>query len=189
TVNAWLWFLTRTSDCRIFQEKTVPEIIKEVFADHRMAMFEDGLTASYAKREYCVQYRETDFAFVSRLMEEEGIYYYFEHSDGKHILKLVDSDAGYKKLENNESIAFYPPGRARHGDEEYIQTFRQAQCIQPGNVALHSFDFEKPKSDLGVKAKTVQQHDHAEYEIFDYAGDYVQADHGDRYVRLRVDEL
>jgi len=188
TVRAWLWFLTRTTDCRIFQEKTVPEIIKEVFADHKMAVFEDGLTATYSQREYCVQYRETDFAFVSRLMEEEGIFYYFEHSDGKHTLKLVDSDSGYKKLEK-ASIAYYPPGRALHGDEEYIQTFRQDQRIQPGTVALHSFDCFKPKADLGVKAKNVQQHEHADYEIFDYAGDYIRADHGDHYVRLRVDEL
>jgi len=189
TVRAWLWFLTRTTDCRIFQEKTVPEIIKEVFADHKMAVFEDGLTATYSQREYCVQYRETDFAFVSRLMEEEGIYYYFEHSDGKHTLKLVDSDSGYKKLESKASIAYYPPGRALHGDDEYIQAFRQDQRIQPGTVALHSFDCFKPKADLGVKAKNVQQHEHADYEIFDYAGDYIQADHGDHYVRLRVDEL
>ena len=188
TVCAWLWFLTRTADCRIFQEKTVPEILKEVFADHKMAVFEDGLTATYSQREYCVQYRETDFAFDSRLMEEEGIFYYFEHSDGKHTLKLVDSDSGYKKLEK-ASIAYYPPGRALHGDEEYIQAFRQDQRIQPGTVALHSFDCFKPKADLGVKAKNVQQHEHADYEVFDYAGDYIQADHGDHYVRLRVDEL
>ena len=188
TVCAWLWFLTRTADCRIFQEKTVPEILKEVFADHKMAVFEDGLTATYSQREYCVQYRESDFAFVSRLMEEEGIFYYFEHSDGKHTLKLVDSDSGYKKLEK-ASIAYYPPGRPLHGGEEYIQAFRQDQRIQPGTVAMRSFDFVKPKADLGVKAKNVQQHEHADYEIFDYAGDYIRADHGDHYVRLRVDEL
>ena len=105
TVNAWLWFLTRTADCKIFQEKTAPEIIKEVFGDHKMAIFEDALSGSYAKREYTVQYRETDFAFVSRIMEEEGIFYYFEHKDGKHTLKLVDGESGYKKLENKASIA------------------------------------------------------------------------------------
>jgi len=189
TVRAWLWFLTRTADCRIFQEKTVPDIIKEVFADHSMAVFEDGLTATYAQREYCVQYRETDFAFVSRLMEEEGIYYYFEHSDGKHTLKLVDSDSGHKKLEGKASIAYHLPGRALHGDEEYIQVFRQDQRIQPGTVAMRSFDFVKPKADLGVKANNVQQHASADYEIYDYAGDYVQADNGDHYARVRVDEL
>ena len=116
TVSAWLWFLTRTADCKIFQEKAAPEIIKEVFGDHKMAIFEDALSGSYAKREYTVQYRETDFAFISRIMEEEGIYYYFEHKDGKHTLKLVDSESGHKKLENKASIAYYPPGRALHGE-------------------------------------------------------------------------
>jgi type VI secretion system secreted protein VgrG len=189
TVRSWLWFLTRTSDCRIFQDKTAPDIIKEVFQDHSMAVFDDGLTGTYAKREYCVQYRETDFNFVSRLMEEEGIYYYFEHSDGKHTLKLVDSDSGHKKLEGKSSIAYHLPGRSLHGDEEFIQLFRQDQRIQPGNVAMRSFDFAKPKADLGVKSKNVEQHESADYEIYDYEGDYVETDSGDHYARVRIDEL
>ncbi|PYM69436.1 MAG: type VI secretion system tip protein VgrG, partial [Candidatus Rokuibacteriota bacterium] len=189
TVSAWLWFLTRTADCKIFQEKTAPEIIKEVFGDHSMAIFEDALTATYVKRDYCVQYRETDFAFVSRIMEEEGIYYYFEHKDGKHTLKLVDSESGHKKLENKASIAYYPPGRAIHGDEEHIQSFRQVQRIEPGTVATRSFDFTKPKADLGVKAQNVQQHQSADYEIYDYQGDYVLADNGEHFAKVRVDEF
>ena len=189
TVRSWLWFLTRTTDCRIFQEKTVPDIIKEVFQDHSMAVFDDGLTGTYAQREYCVQYRETDFNFVSRLMEEEGIYYYFEHSDGKHTLKLVDSDSGHKKLEGKSSIAYHLPGRSLHGDEEFIQLFRQQLRIQPGNVAMRSFDHTKPKADLGVKAKNVEQHESADYEIYDFEGDYVQTDNGDHFARVRIDEL
>jgi type VI secretion system secreted protein VgrG len=189
TVHSWLWFLTRTADCKIFQEKTVPDIIKEVFGDHKMAVFEDGLTASYQPREYCVQYRETDFAFVSRLMEEEGIYYYFEHSDGKHTLKMVDSDSGHKKLEGKSSIAYHLPGRTLHGDEEYIQAFRQGQCVQPGVVATRSYDFGKPKADLGVKAQNVQQCANADYEVYDYAGDYIQTDNGDHLARVRIEEL
>jgi type VI secretion system secreted protein VgrG len=74
-VVPWLWFLTRTADCRIFQELSVPEIVEKVFADHAsIASYELKLSGSYRKRDYCVQYRETDFNFVSRLMEEEGIY-------------------------------------------------------------------------------------------------------------------
>jgi len=188
TVNAWLWFLTRTADCKIFQEKTAPEIIKEVFGDHKMAIFEDALSGSYAKREYTVQYRETDFSFVSRIMEEEGIFYYFEHKDGKHTLKLVDGESGYKKLENKASIAYYPPGRALHGNEEYIQSFRQAQRIEPGTVATRSFDFANPKADLEVKAKNVEQHQSADYEIFDFQGDYIKTDNGEHLAQVRVDE-
>jgi type VI secretion system secreted protein VgrG len=188
TVNAWLWFLTRTADCKIFQEKTAPEIIKEVFGDHKMAIFEDALSGSYAKREYTVQYRETDFAFVSRIMEEEGIFYYFEHKDGKHTLKLVDGESGYKKLENKASIAYYPPGRALHGNEEYIQSFRQAQRIEPGTVATRSFDFANPKADLGVKAQNIQPVQSADYEVFDFQGDYIKTDNGEHLAQVRVDE-
>jgi type VI secretion system secreted protein VgrG len=122
-------------------------------------------------------------------MEEEGIYYYFEHADGKHTMKLVDSDSAHQKLEGRETIAFHPPGRALRGDEGYIQIFRQAQRIQPGLVATRSYDFVKPKADLGVKAQIVEKHDVADYEIYDYAGDYVQTDNGDHLARVRIDEL
>src|SRR4029453_18016542 len=81
-VRPWLWFLTRTTDCRIFQEMTVPDIVKKVFADHPTADFAFELTGTYKKWTYCVQYRETDFNFVSRLLEQEGIYYYVRHTDG-----------------------------------------------------------------------------------------------------------
>ena len=188
-VRSWLWFATRTADCRIFQEKTVPDIIKEVFADHPVAVFEDGLTGKYAKRTYCVQYRETDFNFVSRLMEEEGIYYYFDHQDGRHVLKLVDSDSGHKALEHKATIAYYPPGKEIRADEEYIHAWTFDQNIQPGNLTLTDYDFTKPKADLTVKAKLVEKHERADYEIFDYPGEYVKTDDGEHYARARVDEL
>jgi type VI secretion system secreted protein VgrG len=189
TVRSWLWFLTRTADCRIFQETTVPDIIKEVFADHPVAMFEDHLTGTYSKREYCVQYRETDFNFVSRLMEEEGIYYYLDHGDGRHVLKLVDSYSGHKRLESAATIPYYPPHSQSRADEEYIHAWTFAQTIQPGAVALDDYDFTRPKADLTVKAKLLEPHEHADYEVFDYPGEYVQTDDGDHYARARVDEL
>ncbi|WP_038825311.1 type VI secretion system tip protein VgrG, partial [Pseudomonas aeruginosa] len=84
----WLWLLTRTSDCRIFQNQKVPDIIKQVFRDLGFSDFEDALSRSYREWEYCVQYRETSFDFVSRLMEQEGIYYWFRHEQKRHILVL-----------------------------------------------------------------------------------------------------
>src|SRR5262249_19960074 len=188
-VRSWLWFATRTADCRIFQEKAVPDIIKEVFADHPIAMFEDGLTGKYSKRTYCVQYRETDFNFVSRLMEEEGIYYYFDHQDGRHVLKLVDSAAAHKALEHKATIAYYPPGKEIRANEEFVHACTFVQKITPGNVAHTDFDFTKPKADLTAKAKLIEKHERADYEIFDYPGEYFQADDGEHYARARVDEL
>src|ERR1019366_4645456 len=89
-VVPWLWLLTRTSDCRIYQQKSIPDIIKSIFRDHGTSDFEDSLAGSYTPRDYCVQYMETDFDFVSRLMEEEGIYYYFRHEQDKEPLVLCD---------------------------------------------------------------------------------------------------
>jgi type VI secretion system secreted protein VgrG len=189
TVRPWLWFLTRTADCRIFQDKTVPEIVKEVFADHSVAAFEEKLAGTYAKREYCVQYRETDFDFVSRLMEEEGIYYYFDHQDGQHVLKLVDSYSGHKALEQKATIAYYPPGKQIRADEEFIHAWTFDQSIQPGVVALDDYDSIKPKADLAAKAKLVEKHEHADYEVFDWPGEYRETGDGEYLVRARIEEL
>ena len=98
TLRPWFWFLTRTADCRIFQKKKVPDIIKEVFRDHGFSDFEDTLSGSYREWENCVQYRETDFNFLSRLMEQEGIYYYFKHENGKHMLVLSDSISAHEAV-------------------------------------------------------------------------------------------
>src|SRR5258706_4747535 len=95
TVSPWLWFLTRTADCRIFQDLSVPDIVKKVFEDHGVANFEFNLFRRYRKWVYCVQYRESDYNFVARLMEHEGIYWYFEHGDGRHKLVLVDSQSAH----------------------------------------------------------------------------------------------
>ena len=90
-VVPWLWFLTRYSDCRIFQKMTVPDILKKVFDGRGYSDYKVQLTNTYEAVEYCVQYRETDFNFVSRLMEHNGIFYYFEHEDGQHTLVLSQS--------------------------------------------------------------------------------------------------
>jgi type VI secretion system secreted protein VgrG len=192
TVHPWLWFLTRTTDCRIFEDKTVREIIVDVFQDdrhHGFPDYDDQCTSKYATREYCVQYRETDFDFVSRLMEEEGIYYYFDHCDGRHILKLVDSDSGHKPLEHKATIPFHPPGYQARVDEEYIHAWSFDQSIQPGLVELKDYDFTNPKADLTVKNKKSEKHEHAEYEIFDWPGEYHETSDGEHLVSARVDEL
>src|SRR5437879_4544437 len=118
TIVPWLWFLTRTADCRIFHsgmssppdEMTVPGIIKKVFKDHGFDDFTPALTASYRKMDHCVQYRETDFNFVSRLMEQGGIYYFFEHVDDggviKHKLKLADAMSAHSEYPEYGTIKY-----------------------------------------------------------------------------------
>ncbi len=188
-VRPWLWFLTRTTDCRIFQEMSVPDIVKKVFSDHGIANFESKLFRSYTPWNYCVQYRESDFSFVARLLEHEGIYWYFEHTDGAHKLVLVDSQSahdaasGYETLRYIEDAAHAPP------DQEYISNWVFSEGVKTGKSVLTSYDFERPSTPLQVETAHIRSHELADYERFDFQGDYVQKADGSQWVENRMDEL
>ncbi len=189
TMVPWLWFLTRTSDCRIFQEMTVPDIIKEVFKGHGYTDYEEKITAAnYRKWDFCVQYRETDFNFVSRLMEQEGIYYYFTHENGKHNLILADSPGGHEPSAGYEEIKYQPPDDALNNDEDISHWTVETQ-IQPGSYALNDFSFENTTSDLNTRSIITREHALAEFEIFDYPGEYTKRGDGDHYSKTRIEEL
>ena len=186
-VVPWLWFLTRASDCRIFQEMTAIEIIKLVFRDHGVTDFRESVTAEYRTWEYSVQYRETAFDFVSRLMEQEGIYYYFEHEDGMHTMVLIDEAASHEPFTDYEKIEFRPFDRVL-ADSELIHEFSVTREIQSGAFAQTDFDFTKPGTNLESKSVANRDHDLAEFELFDYPGEYVESAEGDRYSSVRLDE-
>jgi type VI secretion system secreted protein VgrG len=188
TVVPWLWFLTRTADCRIFQEKTVPDIIKQVFSDHGFTDLEDALTGSYRTWEYCVQYRETDFNFVSRLMEQEGIYYFFKHENGKHKLVLADSASAHESYPDHDQIKFRPADLGV-SDEKYIMDWIVETRVQPGFYALNDFDFKNTKKDLLARAKVSREHAAADFEIYDYPGEYIESKDGEEYAKKRIEEL
>jgi len=189
TVHPWLWFLTRTSDCRIFQNKTVPNIVKEVFRNHGYTDFEEKLGNPYRTWEYCVQYRESDFNFVSRLLEQEGIYYYFKHEKGKHTLILSDNYSSHEKIEGYQTIPYYPPDDTTVRDEEFISNWFISKQIQSGIYALNEYDFERPKTDLKVSSVTIREHSVSDFEVYDYPGEYTKTDDGDVYARARIEEL
>ncbi len=189
TVHPWLWFLTRTSDCRIFQNKTVPDIIKQVCRDKGFTDFEDRLSESYRSWDYCVQYRETDFNFISRLMEQEGIYYYFIHEQDKHTLCFADGVNSHEPIPDNQVIPYYPPDQVVTREEECISAWYLSKNVQPGTYVLNDFDFVKPKADLKVNSSITPSHNQADYEIYDYPGEYVGSDDGQHYVRTRIEEL
>ena len=185
----WLWFLTRTADCRIFQEMTVPDIIKKVFADHPTADFDSKLSATYRKWTYCVQYRETDFNFVSRLMEQEGIYYYFRHEQGRHTMVLVDSTSAHTAFGDYGTIPYVSPDQVRRVDQEYIDTWDISREIQPGVYAQDDYDFERPSAELLTKKSVSRKHSAADYEMYDFPGEYVQKTDGEQYAAVRMDEF
>jgi len=188
TLVPWLWFLTRTADCRIFQEKTVPDIIKEVFREHGFTDFEELLSGDYRTWDYCVQYRETDFNFVSRLMEHEGIYYFFKHEDGKHTLVLADSYSAHAAVPGYEEVPYFPPSE-NVIREDHISEWSLRKEVQTGVYALTDYDFEKPRADLQVKTSIDRGHPSGDFEVFDYPGDYLVTNDGNTYVRTRIEEL
>ena len=187
-VVPWLWFLTRTSDCRIFQEMTVPDIIMQVFRDHGFTDFEDALTGSYRTWDYCVQYRETDLNFVSRLMEQEGLYYYFQHENGKHTLVLCDSMSQHEPFEGYEEVQFRP-ATEQSLLHERITEWSIEQQVQPGTFAHNDFDFENPQKALRTSSSISRAHAVPDFEIYDYPGEYTEFDDGEGYARVRVEEI
>jgi len=180
----WLWFLTRTADCRIFQRKTVPDIIKKIFADLGFQDFELRLYKTYRPREYCVQYRETDFNFVSRLMEEEGISYFFEHDPGgtKHTLVLADDAAAYKPCPGQAKVRCDFASGGWLG-EDAISEWRIEQEYRPSAWAHTDYNFETPSTNLMVTVK-----DEGKYEIYDYPGVYSKKADGDQVAKTRLQE-
>jgi type VI secretion system secreted protein VgrG len=187
-LKPWPWFLTRTADCRIFQQKSVPDIVKAVFREHGFSDFKDLLSGSYSALEYCVQYRETDFDFVSRLLEQEGIYYYFKHEQGKHTLVLADSYGGHAPLDGYKEIEYFPPSD-NAARPEHIYDWQHGKSVQPGRYVLRSFDFKKPKVTLESDSAVSREHAQSSYAWYDYPGDYYERGAGDAYARVRMQEV
>lgn len=179
-VVPWLWFLSLSRNCRIFQNKSVPEIIQEVLRDHGQRDFENRCTGNYPKREYCVQYRETDLDFISRLMEEEGIFYFFKHGDSRHDLILADGKGAIQPCPEISRAAVSDQPRE---DEDTVMRFRQEHAVYVGKVELNDYDYLQPSLSLSssVAGEGVG-------ELYDYhPGRYNSPDEGGRLARIRLE--
>jgi type VI secretion system secreted protein VgrG len=190
-VVPWLWFLTRNADCRIFQNMTPPDIIKRVFQNRGFTDFTDRLQGNFPTREYCVQYRETDFDFVSRLMEQYGIYYFFEHTESRHALVLADSTAAHRPCPD-QSTARWQESSGAGGlteDEDVITAWRLNKQLRPGKCSLNDYNFETPSTSLLASIETKTEiANNTKYEIYDYPGDYANNSAGNDTVKLRIEE-
>src|SRR4051795_10533214 len=188
-VRSWLWFLTRTTDCRIFQEMTVPDIVKKVFGDHPTADFKLELTGTYRKWNYCVQYRETDFNFVSRLLEHEGIYFYTRHTDGHNTVVLTDSTSKHAPTPAYEKISYIAPEDVVRPEIEHIASWDFSRDIQPGVYVHDDYDLERPSVELRTRKTLSRGYSPSDYEIYDYPGHYLQKGDGEQYAGVRIDEF
>jgi type VI secretion system secreted protein VgrG len=181
-----LWFLTRSSDCRIFQNKTVPEIVETVFADFGITDYKLHVKGVHPKREYCVQYRETAFDFLSRLLEEEGICYFFANTADTQVLTLADQNGFFVDCE--EEAVEYRPGSA---PQRFLAvTAWEHQFTYPsGKWSQTDYNFETPDTSLLSSAATVVNlKDVGKYERFDYPGGFLQAAGSKNSTKLRMEE-
>ncbi len=192
TVRPWLWFLTRSADCRIFQQKTVAEIFEEVVKPYGFTDYKLKLSGADNKFEYCVQYRETDFNFISRLLEQEGIYYFFQHADGRHTMILANDNSAHEKAANYETVPFFPPDSpdaARSRD--HLSDWTYTKSVMPGAYASTDYDFTAPKKSLAGNSSISKPHSRSSFEIYDYPADLAKFESSEtsRVAKIRVQEL
>lgn len=175
----WLWFLRLSRDSRIFQDMTVPEIVEDTFTRLGWSDFELRLSRSYSPRLYCVQYRESHFDFVSRLLEDEGIYYFFEHHEDRHVLVLCDDNASTNPVTGGEDVRFSSESSRT---EEVVHELEREYTVHPSRITLVDYDYLKPKVNLNATLGDEQAE-----EVFDYPGGYDTPEDGQRYARLMLE--
>jgi type VI secretion system secreted protein VgrG len=186
-LRPWLWMLGRRADCRIFLDKDVKDIIKDVFSKAGFNDFEFRTNGDYEKIAYCVQYRETDLAFVSRLMEHYGIYYFFEHSDGKHTMTLADSRSSHKAIPGLAKVPFLPLSHTELRREQHLYSWVSERRFRTGKVQFNDYDYLKPKKNLLAPSEASEKYTHAKLEVYDFPGKYDDEDQGKKLARFRLE--
>ena len=184
-----LWYATRGSDYKVFQKMDVPSIVKDRLSKYPFAI-DDRTTAAYPVLDYVVQYKETDFAFASRLMEKEGIYYYFEHSMGDHVMVLADSLAAHAYYPDYETVPFYAPDMTYSDDaRDNYSEWKVSHTVDPGTYATDDFDFKQPAADLTIVKDHARPNANSSYEIYDFPGGYTDMGDAEHYSQVRMEEL
>ncbi|MBL6458669.1 type VI secretion system tip protein VgrG [Belnapia sp. T6] len=184
----WLWFLGRRTDCRIFQHLSAIEIVKRVVAAHGGPLRE-RLSGHYAERDYCVQYRESDLNFVCRLLEEEGVFFFFEHSAGRHEMVLVDDPSRCPERPGYGTVPFFPPGDPARRERDHLDRWEILARARTARTAMRSFDFKQPSRPLEAGGHEASCHPRDDQEAYDYPGRFVSAGTGDTRARVRLEEL
>lgn len=180
-VRPWFWLLTLQVDHQIFQNKTVPQIMEQVFSSLGYSDYKNALTGTYQPREFCVQYGETTFNFLSRLMESEGIFYFFQHSDAGHTLVFTDNADAYMSLPGIESIRFRQTGHEWQSVDAMIDG-EIAQELVPGKYSSDDYNFETPSTEL----LTVVSGQSSSYSIYQYPGIFQKKNEGESLANIRL---
>ena len=185
TMVPWLWLLTRSAESRIFQNMSVPDIVEQVFTDHGFSDFKFKLQGNYDKRIYCVQYRETHFNFISRLIEEEGIHYFFEHINGKHMLILADAPQYNVSCPEQKSASYSIETSL---SDDFITSIEKLMEIRSSKYSLNDYNFEMPNTSLIANLPAKEKLWQKDLELYDSPGEYSKKAEGSRLVQIRMEE-
>lgn len=192
TLVPWLWMLSRSRDIRIFQEENTEAILSKVFRDYgKIASFEFRLSKATKNRSYCTQYRETDLEFVERLMQEDGLFFFFEHAKDGHKLIISDNSIAAKPISGRSPVLQYTKGEALD-NLAVITSFQASRQLESNSVGLKTFDYKAPHARRFVSGGTeVNQGEVPSYEVYDYLGEhgFADSDRGEALTRFRTQAL
>lgn len=181
------WLLTKTSDCKIFQNKSVLQITDAIMSENQITNFKkQAITGSHPSRDYCVQYQETDYEFLCRIWAEEGLYFYFDHKNDQHTLVLSDSNNGYCEcLDKNVQHA-----PAFQEDMIAIRKWDNSNNFVSGKYTLNDYNFEQPSTNLTATTNTTLSNPQFKtWELYNYPGNYTQKNDGQNLSRYRMEEV
>ena len=184
TVESDLWPMKRDRNLRIFQGQTAPQIVKTLLSEYQVNI-EDKLTGSYRTWDYCVQYQESSFDFISRLMELEGIAYHFKHEADKHTLVLTDAATQHQPFSGYEFIPYHQTPSGGSTDEEGISQWALEDSVTPGIYSLDDYDFRKPNAWLFQARQNPNSPSPGTIDVYDWPGRFVEHGHGEFYARIR----
>jgi type VI secretion system secreted protein VgrG len=184
-LNSWLYLADKHADCKIYQQKNIPAIIREALQDFEMP-FEIKLMDSYAPREYVVMYNETTLNFVKRLAEEAGIYFYTRHADGSHVICFTDG--GHPTLPEYATIPFLTPNQRTLDAEEYISEWEVQHEVHSGRYVTSSYNFKTPDAHLDKIDLMPKEHTFDALETYEWHGGYPDHDEGAKLARVRREQ-
>ncbi|WP_458038738.1 type VI secretion system Vgr family protein [Pantoea ananatis] len=184
TVESDLWPMKRDRNLRIFQSQTVPQIVQTLLKEYGVNV-ETRLAGSYRVWEYCVQYQESSFDFISRLMELEGIYYFFRHEADKHTLVLCDAPDQHQAFPGYETIAYHVTPSGGSVTEEGVSQWALSESVTPGMYSTDDYDFRKPNAWMLQARQNPVSPTPGSVDVYDWPGRFVEHGHGEYYARIR----
>lgn len=184
-LRPWLWLHGQVANCKIFHNKTVDKIIETVLRDGQLGDLKLDIK-TYPKLEFCVQYRETNLAFVSRLMEEYGICYYFEHEAATHRLVLADQVSSHKPIAGTEKLPYLPHEASHRREAESIEHWMVERRFRTGKITFRDYNYEKPDANMLVDDQTSESYQHSKLEVYDYPGRYLENGDGTQLAKVKL---